>query len=271
MLVDSRFAVHSDGLISVDATQMGDILQFTWNQTLLRLGEAADLHQKQEVGRIDIHLLLARAQSCLRYNLVKEKMWAHVSMEIAGKVSQSESYPGLHKKKHGQQVMQDLIRPLYSPLVRPHLDPIQLWGFQHSKDMDLLEWVQRRVTRMNRGLEHLSHEDKLRELGSFSLEKRRLWEDLIAAFQLKGAYKKDTEGLLTSACSDRRRDNAFKLKEGRFRLDIRKNFFMMRVVRYWNKLPREGVDAPSLEVLNVRLDRVLSFSAICSSAGVWTR
>jgi len=74
----------------------------------------------------------------------------------------------------------------------------------------------------------------------------------------EGAYRKDGEGLFTRVCSDRKRRDSSKLKEGRFRLDIRKNFFTMRVVKHWNRLPREAVAAPSLAGFKARLDGALS-------------
>ena len=118
-----------------------------------------------------------------------------------------------------------------------------------------MEQVQRRAMKMTKGLEHLSCEDRLRQLALFSLEKRRLWGDLTVACQhLKGAYRKAGEGLFTRACSDRMRSNGFKLQEGRFRLDVRQKFFTVRVVRHWNRLPRDVVSAPSLEVFKATLD-----------------
>jgi len=112
-----------------------------------------------------------------------------------------------------------------------------------------------RATKMIGGLEHLSYEERLRRLGLFSLEKRRLQGDLRP---LKGACKKARERLFRRVCSDRTSGNGFTLKEGIFRLEIRKKFFTMRVMRHWNRLSREVVSAPSLEVFKARLDGALS-------------
>ncbi|XP_066035402.1 triadin isoform X33 [Chamaea fasciata] len=155
----------------------------------------------------------------------------------------------------------EMIHSLYSALVRPHLDYcVQDWEPQHNKDVDVLEQAQEGAIKSSTGLEHISYEDKLREMGQFSLEKRRVRGYLITVFQyLKGACKTAKEGVLASACSDKTRENGFKLKEAGFSLDIREKVFTVRVVRLWNRLPREVVDSPSLEVFKARLDRTLRY------------
>ena len=166
---------------------------------------------------------------------------------------------GCIKRSMASRVREGIL-PLYSALLRPHLEScVQLWSPQHKEDMELLEQVQRRTTKMIRGLEQLSCEERLRELGLFSLEKRRRPGDLIAAFQyLKGAYRRDGENIFSRACCNRTRSSGFKLRKGRFRLDIRKEIFMIRVAKPWHRLPREAVEAPSLETFKTRLDRALS-------------
>ena len=131
---------------------------------------------------------------------------------------------------------------------------VQFWSSQYKEDAEDLEGEQRRATNMIKELEAKSQEGQLKELGMFSLTKRRLRGAMIAVFQyLKDCHREEGINLFSIAPEDRTRTNGWKSK-----LELRRNFLTVRTIKQWKFLTPSVVGAPLLEVFKKRLDSHLS-------------
>ena len=162
-------------------------------------------------------------------------------------------------KRNVSYKSKEVILKLYNSYVRPHLEYcIQAWSPHFRHDINLLESVQRRATKIIPSLRHLEYIDRLRVLNMFSFERRCVRGDMIELFKIfSGIDKLDVSKFFELDDGNRTRGHHLKIKKQGCRLDLRKYFFTNRVVDFWNKLPRRVVGSPNLNVFKSRLDEFM--------------
>ena len=161
-------------------------------------------------------------------------------------------------KRYFPKIDEPTLLILYKAYVRPHLEYcVQAWSPHFKKDIECLEQVQRRATKLINGFKNLSYENRLKRLKLTTLEKRRLRGDLIETFKIiTGREKVDKrEFFEISNNTHNLRGHQYKLSVKRKRLTIRSTFFSQRVIDSWNRLPEAVVNATSINAFKNRLDR----------------
>ena len=153
----------------------------------------------------------------------------------------------------------EVVRSLYNAYVRPHLEYcIQAWSPHYKQDINMLEAVQRRATRMIPSLRRLEYTDRLKELNMFSFERRCIRGDMIELYKMFSDSDYLDVGTFFNLQGDNRiRGHNRKIRKQSCRLDIRKYFFSHRVVDFWNALPEEIVCSSSLSAFKKRLDKFM--------------
>ena len=152
-----------------------------------------------------------------------------------------------------------IILPLYKALVRPHLEyAVQFWAPVLRKDVLEMERVQRRATKLIKGLEDLSYEERLQALNLFSLEKRRLRGDMISIYKYCTGDPTIGIKLFRRREFNKTRGHSLQLEEKRFNLKLRRGFFTVRAARMWNSLPQAVVSAGSIDSFKKLLDNHLN-------------
>jgi len=147
---------------------------------------------------------------------------------------------------------------LYKTFIRPHLEcSIQVWSPYMKRDIECLEKVQRRATKLVSRLKNCSYEVRLIKLGLTTLAERRQRGDLIETYKIiTGKEKVRAEDFFSfNQSSYNLRGHCYKLATNRSRLEVRRNYFSQRVVGPWNRLPSHVVEAPSVNTFKNRLDR----------------
>jgi len=153
---------------------------------------------------------------------------------------------------------------LYKALVRPHVEYANsVWNPYKKGDIEEIEKVQKRATKLIKGLKKLSYEERLRKLRLPTLKYRRIRGDMIEVYKvISGKYDSSVSMQIPTNVESLTRGNKYKLIKDSFRLDIRKYSFSARIVNIWNSLPNQVVDVNTVNLFKTRLDKFWRFQNV---------
>jgi ribonucleases P/MRP protein subunit RPP40 len=178
------------------------------------------------------------------------------SQQVAKVVKKANQMLGLISRTYTNKSRDNII-PLYKTLVRPHLEfAVQAWRPYKQKDIDNIESVQRRATRMVSELTDMDYPSRLKNTNLISLEMRRLRADLIEVFKImKGFEGVNIDDFFVLQPTNKTRGHPYKIAKKYARLDVRKYFFSNRVVNEWNNLSEEIVNSSSINEFKSKIQK----------------
>ena len=152
----------------------------------------------------------------------------------------------------------EIVIPLYNSLVRPQLEyAVQFWSPPLRKDVERLEAVQRRATKMIPSIRQLGYEARLESLNLYSLETRRLRGQLIETFKIFQGFTKVDYSDLFTLNNSQTRNNGWKIDLKRYNTSLCGNFFTYKIGNIWNKLPAEVVNSDTVNQFKRKLDKII--------------
>ena len=173
----------------------------------------------------------------------------------------------VHSSKKGNQKLgmimrtissrtREVILPLYKHIVRPNLDYcVPVWRPHYEKDLNMLEKVQRRVTKLIDELKDLSYEERLKELNLTTIKTRYLRADLLKTFKIVRGFEDINPSTFFTFSNRQSRNHKYKLTKSYNKYDVRKYAFSQRVINEWNNLPDYVVNADSINTFKGHLER----------------
>ena len=182
-----------------------------------------------------------------------------VSEQCRIAASKANQVPGMIRRNITYKD-KSLIVPLYKAIVRPHLEYcIQAWSPYLRKDIDMLEKIQRRATKLIPGLRDLRYEERLKECGLTTLETRRLRGDQIEVFKILNGYENIDSNIFFEIKEIKiTRGHNYTLVKKQSRLDVRKYSFSQRTINVWNKLSTDCVHASRVNMFKNKIDKYLA-------------